>query len=213
MKTTIEPVEERPYHHGNLFSVLLDSAEQELIERGIEGFSLRGVAKRANVSHAAPAHHFGDANGLLTALAARGFERFIQRQRDFRRRAPSDPRAQLEASGVGYVVFALENPAIFRLMFSSDRPDFDDPDLQRVAESAFDELVEHVRGVTEDQGSPKKDGAMMLDVAAAWAVAHGLADLLVAGRLNTLGSLAPRTRDRRIAAIIGRAIPVTPNRR
>ncbi len=122
MKTTIEPVEERPYHHGNLFSVLLDSAEQELIERGIEGFSLRGVAKRANVSHAAPAHHFGDANGLLTALAARGFERFIQRQRDFRQRAPSDPRAQLEASGVGYVVFALENPAIFRLMFSSDRP-------------------------------------------------------------------------------------------
>ena len=52
MKTMIEPVEERPYHHGNLFSVLLDSAEQELIERGIEGFSLRGVAKRAEVSHA-----------------------------------------------------------------------------------------------------------------------------------------------------------------
>ena len=212
MKTTIEPVEERSYHHGNLFSVLLDSAEQELIERGIEGFSLRGVAKRENVSHAAPAHHFGDANGLLTALAARGFERFIQRQRDFRQRAPSDPRAQLEASGVGYVVFALENPAIFRLMFSSDRPDFDDPDLQQVAESAFEELVEHVRGVTEDKSSPKKDSAMMLDVAAAWAVAHGLADLLVAGRLNTLGSLAPRTRDRRIAAIIGRAIPVLPNR-
>ena len=172
MKTMTNQTEERSYHHGNLFSVLLDSAEQELIERGIEGFSLRGVAKRANVSHAAPAHHFGDANGLLTALAARGFERFIQRQRDFRQRAPSDPRAQLEASGVGYVVFALENPAIFRLMFSSDRPDFDDPDLQQVAESAFEELVEHVRGVTEDKSSPKKDSAMMLDVAAAWAAAH-----------------------------------------
>ena len=213
MKTKSITNDERSYHHGNLFSALLDAAEEELIDHGMEGFSLRGVAKRAEVSHAAPAHHFGDANGLLTALAARGFERFIQRQRDFRQRSAPDPRAQLEASGVGYVVFALENPAIFRLMFSSDRPDFDDPDLQRVAESAFDELVEHVRGVTEDQGSPKKDGAMMLDVAAAWAVAQGLADLLVAGRLNTLGSLAPRTRDRRIAAIIGRAIPVTPNRR
>ena len=213
MKTISHPTEERSYHHGNLFSALLDSAEQELIERGIEGFSLRGVAKRANVSHAAPAHHFGDANGLLTALAASGFERFIQRQRDFRQRAASDPRTQLEASGVGYVVFALENPAIFRLMFSSDRPDFDDPVLQQVAESAFEELVEHVRGVTEDKSSPKKDSAMMLDVAAAWAAAHGLADLLVAGRLNTLGSLAPKTRDRRIAAIIGRAIPMTPNRR
>jgi AcrR family transcriptional regulator len=212
MKAKSTPADERSYHHGNLFSALLDAAEDELIERGMEGFSLRGVAKRAGVSHAAPAHHFGDANGLLTALAARGFEQFIQRQRDFRLRAPTDARAQLAASGVGYVVFALEKPAIFRLMFSSDRPDFDDPDLQRIAESAFEELVEHVRGVTEDQGSPKKDGAMMLDVAAAWAVAHGLADLLVAGRLNTLGSLAPRTRDRRIAAIIGRAIPVIPNR-
>jgi len=207
MKTKSTPADERSYHHGNLFSALLDAAEEELIERGMEGFSLRGVAKRAGVSHAAPAHHFGDANGLLTALAARGFEQFIQRQRDFRLRAPTDARAQLAASGVGYVVFALEKPAIFRLMFSSDRPDFDDPDLQRIAESAFEELVEHVRGVTEDQGSPKKDGAMMLDVAAAWAVAHGLADLLVAGRLNTLGSLAPRTRDRRLAAIIARAIP------
>jgi AcrR family transcriptional regulator len=212
MKAKSTPADERSYHHGNLFSALLDAAEDELIDHGMEGFSLRGVAKRAGVSHAAPAHHFGDANGLLTALAARGFEQFIQRQRDFRLRAPTDARAQLAASGVGYVVFALEKPAIFRLMFSSDRPDFDDPDLQRIAESAFEELVEHVRGVTEDQGSPKKDGAMMLDVAAAWAVAHGLADLLVAGRLNTLGSLAPRTRDRRIAAIIGRAIPVIPNR-
>ena len=98
-------------------------------------------------------------------------------------------------------------------MFSSDRPDFEDPDLQQVADSAFEELVEHVRGVTEDKSSPKKDSAMMLDVASAWAAAHGLADLLVAGRLNTLGSLAPKTRDRRIAAIIGRAIPMTPIRR
>ena len=108
MKTKLIPSAERSYHHGNLFSTLLDAAEEELIERGMEGFSLRGVAKRAEVSHAAPAHHFGDANGLLTALAARGFERFIQRQRDFRQRAASSPRAQLEASGVGYVVFALE---------------------------------------------------------------------------------------------------------
>lgn len=207
MKTKSTPADERSYHHGNLFSALLDAAEEELIERGMEGFSLRGVAKRAGVSHAAPAHHFGDANGLLTALAARGFEQFIQRQRDFRLRAPTDARAQLAASGVGYVVFALEKPAIFRLMFSSDRPDFEDPGLQRVAESAFEELVEHVRGVTRDRGSPKKDSAMMIDVAAVWAVAHGLADLLVAGRLHTLGSLAPRTRERRIAAIIARAIP------
>jgi AcrR family transcriptional regulator len=213
MKTQNLPTDHRTYHHGNLSLALLDAAEDELNDFGIEGFSLRGVAKRAGVSHAAPAHHFSDANGLLTALAARGFEHFIKRQRDFRLRAPTDARAQLAASGVGYVVFALEKPALFRLMFSSDRPDFDDPGLQSVAESAFEELVEHVRAVTQDGGSPKKDSTMMIDVAAAWAVAHGLADLLVAGRLQTLGSLAPRTRDRRIAEIITRSIPLGPNER
>lgn len=213
MKTKFITNDERSYHHGNLFSALLDAAEEELIDHGMEGFSLRGVAKRAQVSHAAPAHHFGDANGLLTALAARGFDRFIQRQHDFRQRAASEPKAQLVASGVGYVMFAIENPAIFRLMFSSDRPDFDDPELKQIAESAFEELVEHVRGVTGDQSSPKKDSTMMLDVAATWSVAHGLADLLVAGRLHTLNSLAPKTRERRIAAVIARAIPLVPMRR
>ena len=197
----------RPYHHGDLSSALMDAAEEELKQRGIEGFSMRRVTKRAGVSHAAPAHHFGDANGLLTALAARGFERLIQTQRDFCRRAPSDARKQIEASGVGYVVFALENPALFRLMFGSDRPDFSSVDFRRIAESAFDELVSLVRAVTNDQGSPKRDGAMMIDVAAAWATAHGLADLLAAGRLNTLGSLPASTRNRRIATIMSRAIP------
>jgi hypothetical protein len=63
----------RPYHHGDLRAALLSAAEEELAERGMEAFSLRSVAKRAGVSHAAPAHHFGDAQGLLTALAAEGF--------------------------------------------------------------------------------------------------------------------------------------------
>ena len=59
----------------------LAAAEAELAETGIERFSLRSVAKRAGVSHAAPAHHFGDTGGLLTALAAEGFTRFLATQR------------------------------------------------------------------------------------------------------------------------------------
>ena len=114
----------RPYHHGDLAAALLDAGEAELAEKGVEGFSLRGVAKRAGVSHAAPAHHFGDARGLLTAIATRGFERLIARQQDFQREAPPIPRAQLEASGLGYVAFATENPALFRLMLGSFRHDF-----------------------------------------------------------------------------------------
>jgi AcrR family transcriptional regulator len=65
------------YHHGDLRAALLAAGEAVLTETGVEGFSLRLVAKRVGVSHSAPAHHFGDAQGLLTALAAEGFRRFL----------------------------------------------------------------------------------------------------------------------------------------
>src|SRR5215470_19725877 len=119
----------QPYHHGNLRAALLDAAEAELDAQGIEGFSLRGVAKRAGVSHAAPAHHFRDVNGLLTGLAAEGYKRFVAAQEARQKTAPADGMSQLVASGMGYIDFALARPALFRLMFSSDRPDHEAPEL------------------------------------------------------------------------------------
>ena len=67
---------DRPYHHGALRPALLAAAEAVIAERGVDGFSLRETARRAGVSPAAPAHHFGDARGLLTALATEAFRRF-----------------------------------------------------------------------------------------------------------------------------------------
>ena len=85
----------KPYHHGDLRAVLLHAAEAELAERGIEAFSLRSVAKRAGVSHAAPAHHFGDTGGLLTALAAQGYQQFLAAQAAREAVAEANPQAQL----------------------------------------------------------------------------------------------------------------------
>src|SRR4029450_13468313 len=130
----------RGYHHGDLRVVLLEAGEAELAERGIEGFSLRGVAKRAGVSHAAPAHHFRDANGLLTALAAEGFRRFVDKQRLRQQAADKDALSQLVAAGMGYIDFAMAHPALFRLMFSSDRPDHEAGELQGAARAAYTQL-------------------------------------------------------------------------
>lgn len=196
----------RPYHHGDLASALLAAAEQELTERGVEGFSLRGVAKRAGVSHAAPAHHFRDVNGLLTELAARGFERLMARQQDFLRRARSGARAQIEAMGLGYVMFATENPALFRLMFGSQRPELRDDRLVKVARSAFDAFVAQVAGVTGNLNPPSKDRAALVDVAAAWAAAHGLADLLVGARLPSLANLPDAAKAIVIREVVGRSL-------
>lgn len=65
---------EAPYHHGALRDALLAAAESVLNESGLEGFTLRECARRAGVSHGAPAHHFGDARGLLSAFAAQSFD-------------------------------------------------------------------------------------------------------------------------------------------
>ncbi len=183
-----------PYHHGDLRAALLTAAEAELAERGIEAFSLRQVARRAGVSHAAPAHHFGDANGLLTALAAEGFRRFLETQRAREAAAGPSTEAQFLASGVGYVDFALARPALFRLLFGSDRPDYADPELKLAADAAYDNLTALV---SQTGGGP-------LEVAAAWAMAHGLADLLTRGRLKGMGNLSATERDKMVTAMIAR---------
>jgi AcrR family transcriptional regulator len=197
--------DERPaYHHGDLRAALLVAAEAELTEKGVEGFTLRGCAKRAGVSHAAPAHHFKDASALLTALAAEGFERFVAAMRK-RQSEATHPHHRFIASGLGYIDFAAANPALFRLMFSSFRPDFGYPPLKQAGSTAFGVLVDAVR---EIRGvDPREDRAAMLDVAAAWATAHGLADLLLSGRLPFLAAIAGDDPDAVYAEIIGRAMP------
>ena len=189
----------KPYHHGDLRSALLAAAEAELAERGIEAFSLRAVAKRAGVSHAAPAHHFKDTGGLLTALAAEGYRQFLAAQAAREAAAAPDARAQLIAAGMGYVDFALARTALFRLMHASDRPDYGTADLGAVAKAAYDHLSQGVAAIRPNPG--------VADVAAAWATAHGLADLMSSGRLNSVSSLPDAARDMAIRDIIGRSLP------
>jgi len=193
-------VPEKPrYHHGALHDALLAAAEAELAETGLEAFSLRRVARRAGVSHAAPAHHFGDVGGLLTALAAEGFRQFIAAMTSHQARAPQDPKAQIVAAGLGYIAFATERPALFRLIFSSDRPDFGAPDLAAGSAQAYEHLSRLVGART--------GGEDPVDIAAVWAMAHGLADLMAAGRMDTIRHLAPADRERAFAGILARSIP------
>ena len=204
MRTAAPPVLTRDvaakqsYHHGDLRAALLSAAEDELAERGMEAFSLRSVAKRAGVSHAAPAHHFGDAQGLLTALAAEGFRQFLAAQAAREAVADKDPASQLVAAGLGYVDFAMARPTIFRLMWQSNRPDFAMPELAQASRAAFQHLVDQ---------SMAAGGRSAADEAAVWAMAHGLADLLAAGRLKGIGSLPPEARDAMVADMMRRALP------
>lgn len=194
------------YHHGNLRAALLAAGETELAEAGVAGFSLRRVAKRVGVSHSAPAHHFGDADGLLDALATDGFRRFLAAM-EARRAAedPADLRARVVASGLGYVDFAEAAPALFRLMFASDRPARPSGDLAAAGDAAFRHLADGIaalRGVASFA-----DPATMTDVMAAWSMVHGFAELAISRRLKALEGASPSEREAVLRDLLARSLP------
>jgi AcrR family transcriptional regulator len=192
------------YHHGDLRAALLAAGEGVLAETGIEGFSLRAVAKRVGVSHAAPAHHFGDVQGLLTALAADGFRRFLAAMQARQSEAGPDPVDQLTASGLGYLDFAEASPALFRLMFASTRPKEETQDLAEAHQGAYGHLIDDIarlRGV-----SPYEDAAAMSDVVAVWSLVHGYSELVIAGRLKPVRALDKSGREAFFAGLLRRAI-------
>ena len=127
------PPDHRPHHHGNLREALIDAGLALLAEGGLAGLTLRRAAAAAGVSHAAPAHHFDGLPGLLTAIAARAFQRFADQMEGSRQAAPPDAMGRLKGICQGYLTFADRHSALFHLMFNS--PSLDRSDAQLVAES------------------------------------------------------------------------------
>ncbi len=104
------------YHHGDLRRTLIDAALRAVERRGPDAVTLRGVARDAGVSQAAPYNHFADKDALLAAVAAEAFQRFAAAL-DRAGAAASSPRARAAALGRAYVGFAHAHAALFRLMF------------------------------------------------------------------------------------------------
>ena len=174
------------YHHGRLREALLQAALELVGEQGAAAVSLREVARRAGVSHAAPAHHFGDKAGLLTALAIEGFRRFTDAQRVGAARGGDDPQRRFCWLGWAYVMFAAEHRAYFEVMFRPELLRKGDPELGQVARGAYEVLLETVRAAL---GDPTPD-ELALQATIAWSKAHGLATLWVDGNLAHYAGLS-----------------------
>jgi AcrR family transcriptional regulator len=174
-----------PYHHGALREALVQATESLLDEQGAEAFSLREVARRAGVSPAAPAHHFGDAAGLLTAVAGGGFAELTQALQAADARGGADARAALCAQGVAYVRFAMAHPGRFRLMFRQGKLR-DLPELHAHADAAFAVLL---RGVCRACGVHERgrmDEHHWQALVGLWSLVHGYAHLAIAGKLELI---------------------------
>ncbi len=174
----------RDYHHGNLKEALIEAGIEILDEVGWDALSLRACAARAGVSHAAPAHHFGNVKGLRTALAAVAFSRFHTTLAEFRDTAEPDPKLRLQAAGAGYVTFALRHPGLFKLMFGGADLDYDNADYREASGRAFEQLGEIVAPFLPDGSDPCDDYQLRVTI---WSAVHGYTHLLLAGKLRDMG--------------------------
>jgi AcrR family transcriptional regulator len=158
----------RPYHHGNLRPALISAAIGEIEESGPAAMSLRAVARRAGVTHAAATYHFGDRAGLLTAVAAEGYRLLAEALR-----GAQETRGSFLEVGVAYVRFAVTHRAHFEVMYRPELYHRDDAELGRAREAAATLLY----------GTGEITRERMAYGVAAWSIVHGLATLWLNGNL------------------------------
>jgi AcrR family transcriptional regulator len=172
------------YHHGDLRQQLLAVTEEIILENGVDGFTLREAARRAGVSPAAPAHHFKDARGLLTAVALLGFREFGEALTKADEAGGADPARRLHEQGLAYVRFALEHPARFQLMFRDAKLDTTSEEFAAVAKRSYDVLANAIRAATGIPVGAELSQSGYGFLLANWSIVHGFAHLALGNQFR-----------------------------
>jgi AcrR family transcriptional regulator len=197
------------YHHDDLRQQLLTVAEQIILERGVDGFTLREAARRVGVSPAAPAHHFNDARGLLTEMALLGFREFGDALQAADEAGGTDPGRRLRGQAVAYVQFAFKHPARFQLMFRHDKHDVTNAEFVSVAERSYGILEGAIRAATntpaKQELTPESHGLLL----AVWSIVHGFSNLALGGELRNPGG-GGATRDAILEALLPQLLKYVP---
>ena len=171
------------YHHGNLKQALIEAGQQILIEKGINGLSLRETAKAAGVSHTAPYRHFTDKEALLAAIAESGFESLAEALLNTIEQHPDDPKEQLAAATATYVKLAVTRLEMHQLMFGDG---FDDDAMSETMLEKKQQIFDALSKIIEN-GQKKnifKKAETLELVIAAWSMMHGYTMLLTTGQLR-----------------------------
>lgn len=168
----------KTYHHGNLKEALIAAGLEILSEKGMDGLSLRNVAKKVGVSHAAPYNHFPNKQALLAAISTAGHEQLYQTLLGaFEKSKPSSPDTITEVAW-SYLQFALNDPGRFKLMFSGaleeerDHPDYEE--ISRKNISLFEEIIVFCQSKGQIAEGRVENIAIRL-----WSLVHGFTYLVL----------------------------------
>jgi AcrR family transcriptional regulator len=179
----------RPYHHGQLERAAIDGAVEEVQTVGVAAVSMRRIARRAGVSHAALAYQFGDKAGIFTAVATEGF----RLQAAMIGSAATGPDGFLRG-GQGYIAFALTHRGHFEVMFRPYLYRSNDPGLLAAKKAAFDVLYDTARASLEAHrpaSTPVSDDEVSSLALAGWSLSHGFATLALTSNISELRDADP----------------------
>jgi len=191
-----------PYHHGDLRQALVQAAVSILEEEGLAALSLRAVARRAGVSHAAPYHHFQDKEALLDAVAAEGFRLQMLDMHNAAQNAAA-PINGLQAFGLSYASFARKHPSLFRLMYTHERfTPGTSPELVQWSGAIYPQII---AGVRERTGCSEEEASSIALVL--WSTMHGLAMLALDNQLSWPGAKPLDTLAFEVTELLGRVMP------
>lgn len=181
------------YHHGDLKNALIQAGVQVLASKGVNGLSLREVAKRAGVSHSAPYAHFADKQALIAAIATEGHTHIHDAITTIFEQYPDDPLQQLIETGCAYLRFGLDEPDLFKITFSGVvEQEHNHPDLVKITKENFfliRQLVAHCQAAGIFAPGPQDLIAQNL-----WGSVYGLVTLLQQGQISStvLNRYSPR---------------------
>lgn len=183
------------YHHGNLRSALISATLELIAEKGINAFTIREIAKRAGVSHAAPYRHFRDKEDILFAVAKEGFDMMVAETKKRSAKYPDDPFARYSISGISYIDFAISHPSHYRVMFSSGEHISNFPeDLIFSSTESFKLLTDTIRECQEK--NIIKEGNTHEFALASWAIVHGYAKLYIDGFIDDREDIFPNKKEK-----------------
>ncbi len=160
---------------------LVAAARAHLDTHGLDGLTLRQVARDVQMSHGAPLRHFSGLSSMLSAVTAEAFDELVATVSQHVDAAEADPLQRLRAAGQGYVEFAIANPGPYELMFRPERLDRTDTDYLRASLAAFDQLATLTSDAQAAGWRTGVDTAVLTGVL--WAGVHGIASLWIQGSL------------------------------
>ena len=173
----------KTYHHGDLKNALIKAGVEILAKDGVSGLSLRKVAMKAGVSHAAPYAHFADKQALIAAISTEGFRQLYERVSGVAEEYQNQPEKQLVEVAWAYVQFAMDDPDRFKVMFSGVlEKEKEYPDFVTESQRNF-QLVKMI--VEANQASGRlRSGDSALVALSAWGIIHGFILLLLEGQIS-----------------------------